>query len=408
MAHPQNQIPLETSQKWLIFILGTLIAIGPLSIDMYLPAFQDISKKFQVSIGKVELSLASFFIGISLGQLFYGTLTDRYGRKLPLYFGLLVYLLASLACAFAPNIEILIGLRFLQAIGACAGMVVSRAMVRDLFDHTQSARVFSLLLLVMGVAPILAPLMGGYISLAFGWRSIFLALAGFSFLCLFLVYYALPETRSPNPAVKLKNTLSTYANIISRRSFLGYALSSGFGSAGLFAYITGSPAVIMEHFAVSPQHYGWIFSANAIGLIGLSQFNRVLLRKHHPDTLLTYSYIIMSLLGASLAVVGFFDLGLLPLLIVLFFYLSQIGITNPNASAGALAEHGNSAGSASALLGTVQFLAAALSSGAVSYWHSGTAIPMSLIMAACSGFALVSYGLLVGFSWSEARVYKAI
>lgn len=403
MAHAQNQTPRLTSPKWLIFILGILIALGPLSIDMYLPAFQDISQRFQVSLGKVELSLASFFIGISLGQLFYGTLTDRYGRKLPLYFGLLIYCLASLACAFAPNIETLICLRFLQAIGACAGMVVSRAMVRDLFDHTQSARVFSLLLLVMGVAPILAPLFGGYITIAFGWRSIFLALTGFSFLCLFLVYYALPETRSPNPSVKLKNTISTYTHIISHRSFLGYAISSGLGSAGLFAYITGSPSVIMGHFAVSPQHYGWIFSANAIGLIGLSQFNRVLLRKYHPDTLLSYSYLIMSLLGISLAAIGIFDFGLTPLLVLLFFYLSQIGITNPNASAGALAEHGNSAGSASALLGTVQFFAAAISSAAVSHWHTGTAVPMTIVMAVCGCLSLVSYHWFVGFSLYTTR-----
>jgi len=387
--------PHQNSQKILIFVLGTLIALGPLSIDMYLPAFQDISQIFHVSIGRVELSLASFFIGISLGQLLYGTLTDRWGRKRPLYFGLSLYTLASIACMAAPTIETLILLRFIQAIGACAGMVVSRAMVRDLFDHTQSARVFSFLLLVMGVAPIVAPLAGGYITSAWGWRAVFLILSLFSFMCLFMVYKALPETRQPDPSIKMRNTFKTYLQILSHRPFLGYALSSGFGSAGLFAYITGSPAIIMGHFGVSAQHYGWIFSTNAIGLIGLSQFNRVLLRKYHPNTLLMWSYRLLTIFGFLLALIGILDLGLIPLLVILFFFLALIGIINPNASAGALAEHGKTAGSASALLGTIQFMAAAVSSAAVSHWHTGNALPMTIVMATAGLLALTVYSFLV-------------
>ncbi|HCS22289.1 MAG TPA: Bcr/CflA family drug resistance efflux transporter, partial [Rhodospirillaceae bacterium] len=204
-----------------VLLLGSLTAFGPLSIDMYLPAFPAMAEALGVPQGRIELSLASFFVGMAFGQLAYGPLTDRYGRKKPLYVGLSIYVLASVACALAPTADSLIFFRLLQALGACAGTVVSRAMVRDLFDHRESAQVFSLLMLVMGVAPILAPLLGGYVFLHFGWHAIFWSLAAFSAVIFVLVALYLPETRSPDETVRFSRSFHTYLDIMKHREFMG-------------------------------------------------------------------------------------------------------------------------------------------------------------------------------------------
>ncbi len=194
----------------LVVILASLTAFSPLSIDMYLPSFPQIAADFGVSVANVELSLTAFFIGLSFGQLLYGTATDRFGRKKPLYVGLTIYCIASISCVFAPNVETLIILRFFQALGACGGIVIARAAVRDLFDHRESARIFSLLMLIMGVAPIIAPLIGGYVALFFGWRVIFAVVSVASAMCLAAVYKFLPETKEPNPNVRLGKTFGIY------------------------------------------------------------------------------------------------------------------------------------------------------------------------------------------------------
>ncbi|RZA14283.1 MAG: Bcr/CflA family efflux MFS transporter, partial [Proteobacteria bacterium] len=304
----------------LVFILATLTAFGPLSIDMYLPAFPQIASDFRTSISTVQLSLTSFFIGLALGQVFYGPVIDRYGRKPPVYFGLVVYGLASVLCALSPNAETLIFGRFLQALGGCAGMVVSRAIVRDLYEERDAARVFSLLMLVMGVAPILAPIVGGYITLHWGWHAVFGLLSVISLVCLLAVYAVLPETRGPNPSIKLSSALQTYASIAKSRRFMGYTISGALVQAGMFAYITGSPFVFIELFKIPAENYGWIFGSNAFGLIAASQINVRLLKKTSPETILKYSFGILALASVSLVLATVAGLGFWGLVVPLFIY----------------------------------------------------------------------------------------
>ncbi len=375
----------------LVFILATLTAFGPLSIDMYLPAFPQIASDFRTSISTVQLSLTSFFIGLALGQVFYGPVIDRYGRKPPVYFGLVVYGLASVLCALSPNAETLIFGRFLQALGGCAGMVVSRAIVRDLYEERDAARVFSLLMLVMGVAPILAPIVGGYITLHWGWHAVFGLLSVISLVCLLAVYAVLPETRGPNPSIKLSSALQTYASIAKSRRFMGYTISGALVQAGMFAYITGSPFVFIELFKIPAENYGWIFGSNAFGLIAASQINVRLLKKTSPETILKYSFGILALASVSLVLATVAGLGFWGLVVPLFIYISTLGITLPNTAAAALSAEGARAGSASAFLGTMQFTLAALSSAAVSGLDNGTAMPMSATMAICGLLALVMF-----------------
>lgn len=376
----------------LVLLLGSLTAFGPLSIDMYLPAFPSMAKSLGVPQGQIELSLASFFIGMAFGQLVYGPLTDRYGRKKPLYVGLTLYTLASIACALAADSHTLIFFRLLQALGACAGTVVSRAMVRDLFDHRESAQVFSLLMLVMGVAPIVAPLVGGYMLLHFDWRAIFWALAAISAIIFALVAVYLPETRSPDETVQLRRSFHTYFDILKHRQFMGYTMMAGFMQAALFAYITGSSFIFIEFYGISPQHFGWVFGANAFGLIMAAQVNAWLLRKgHHPDTLIRYALYALASFGLLLALAAFMHAPLWGLYPPLFGFLTVSGMIFPNAGAGALEHQKHRAGAAAALGGMLQFCLSAMAAGLVSLMHAETPRPMAAVVAVCGVISLAIF-----------------
>jgi DHA1 family bicyclomycin/chloramphenicol resistance-like MFS transporter len=379
----------------LVTILAALTAFAPLSIDMYLPSFPQIATDFSVRVATVELSLATFFIGLAGGQLLYGTAADRFGRKKPLYAGLVLYCLTSIACAFAPSAETLIALRFFQALGACGGIVIARAAVRDLFEHAESARVFSLLMLVMGAAPILAPLLGGYVALAFGWRTIFLVLAAASALCLFAVYNFLPETREPDPGIRLRKTLGIYRDILRDREFLGFTLAGGLAQAGMFAYITGSPFVFINLFGVPAERFGWIFGLNALGLIALSQVNGRLLRVAHPTRILRVCLSATAAFGVILIAAGIFNFGFWGVAIPVFLYVASLGMIFPNAAAGALSRQGARAGSASALIGSLQYGLAAVSSSLVSLVSNGTTLPMTAIIGSCGIAAFLALNLLL-------------
>lgn len=257
----------------LILILGTLMAFGPLSIDLYLPSFPLIAASFSVSPARVELSLASFLIGLALGQLLYGPLSDRLGRRPTVLLGLGVYAIASMGCAFAQSLELLIAARLIQALGACAGIVVARAVVRDRFEAQESARIFSTLMLVMGAAPILAPLMGGAVSQFAGWRALFGMLAASSLICWVAVFRLLPET------LRVGSEIPRSLDIWRDREFVGHALAGGLAYAGMFAYITGSSFVFIELFGIPSHHFGWVFGTNAAALVASSQCNRRLLRR---------------------------------------------------------------------------------------------------------------------------------
>jgi DHA1 family bicyclomycin/chloramphenicol resistance-like MFS transporter len=379
-AQTEKALPKSKPLAILVVILASLTAFAPLSIDMYLPSFPQIAADFGVSVPRVELSLTTFFVGLASGQLLYGTATDRFGRKKPLYVGLCIYFLASVTCVFAPNVETLVIMRFFQALGACSGIVIARATVRDLFEHGESARVFSLLMLVTGVAPILAPLIGGYIALFFDWHAIFAVVAFFSAICLAAVYRYLPETKEPNPNVKLGKTLGIYLNILRDKEFLGFTLAGGLAQAGMFAYITGSPFVFIELFGVRAENYGWIFGSNAFGLIALSQINARLVRRYHPTSILRVCLSATALLGVMLILAGVLNLGFRGVAVPIFLYIASLGMIFPNAMAGALAKQTENAGSASALIGSLQYGLAAVFSFLVSHFNNGTSLPMTILM----------------------------
>lgn len=377
----------QRSQTFIILVLGALTMIGPFSIDMYLPGFPAIAKDLQTTIAEVQLSLASFFIGLSIGQLLYGPLTDRFGRKKPLYFGLGLYLLASLACVFAPNVETLIALRFVQALGGSVGMVVSRAVVRDLYAPEEMAKIFSLLMLVMGVAPIIAPSLGGLLASSVGWQAIFVTLVIISGLGILGMYLALPETKEADASISLhpKKVVKDYIEIIKNRQFITYVMVGGISGAGMFAYISGSPFVFMELHQVPEATFGIIFSANAFGLIMAGQVNRLVLRRFSTVEIIKFVNALQLIFGALLVVYAFTHFGGLPVLITLIFcYMSTLGFLYPNAGALAMAPFVRNAGAASALMGSLQFVVSAISASLVSALDNGTALPMTGGMAICS------------------------
>lgn len=375
-----------------IFILGLLSAIGPFSIDMYLPGFPAIARDLHTTVGNVSLSLSSFFIGISAGQFLYGPLIDRFGRKRPLYFGLSVYLLTSVGCAMASSVNALIVLRFLQALGSCAGMVTSRAMVRDLFAVKDNAKVFSLLMLVVGVSPIIAPTLGGYLTAALGWRYIFILLAFIVAGILAGVYFTLPETRPPDTTLSLKPIpiIKNFVAVMKDPQFYTYAFTGAVASAGLYAYIAGSPYVFMELFKVSEKQYGWIFALVAMGLIGASQLNSVLLKAYESRQIIKVALLCQTVTGLLLftgTATGLLDL--FSTIFFIFIFLCCQGFTFPNSSALSLAPFSKNAGSASALLGGIQMSIGAFTSAVVSILHNHTALPMTGVMACCATLSFI-------------------
>ncbi len=384
----------------LVLILGALTAFASLSIDMYLPSFPMLEKDLHASSSSVQFSLAAFFIGMAVGQALYGPIADRFGRKRPLYAGISLYVLASLGCAFAPNIETLIALRFVQALGGCAGIVIARAMVRDLFDREASAKVFSLLTLVLGVAPILAPLLGGYVLKIFGWRAIFGILVVFGILCLIAAIFGLretlPESARRTHASPILGALHMYGQLLADRRFNGYAFAGGIAQAGMFAYISGSPFVFIKLYGVPEQAYGWLFGLNAFGLIAASQVNHRLLARWKSDAILSRILLIVAGFGIWLLIMAFTGWGCLwGLLLPLFGFVASLGFSFPNAIAGAMAHQAQRAGSASALLGTIQFGAATIAGSMVGAFHAHSAVPMAAVMAVCSVLALALHRLMV-------------
>lgn len=369
-----------------ILILGALSAFGPLAIDFYLPAFPAMALAFGTDEKHVQLTLAAYFLGLSIGQLAYGPVADRFGRRIPLLIGVGLFTAASLACAYAPNLDWLIGARFIQALGGCAGMVISRAIVSDKCDAVGSAKVFSQLMLVMGLAPILAPMLGGLLVNTTGWQSIFLALTGFSALAGLAVALGLPESMPAHvPRQPLSGALRQYARLVKEPIYLGHALTGGIAIAGMFSYIAGSPFVFIKLYGVPAEHFGWFFGANAAGFILVAQVNARLLAKRRPAFLLARA--VWVYLGAGLALLGVSALHtaqLWPLLIPLFVCISSLGCILPNASACAMNGQGARAGSASAMLGCLQFSVAAGAAALVGVLHDGSAMPMAMVISLCA------------------------
>ncbi|MDD2091617.1 multidrug effflux MFS transporter [Pseudomonas guariconensis] len=379
----------------IVLILGALSAFGPLAIDFYLPAFPAMAQAFGTDEKHVQTTLAAYFLGLSLGQLAYGPVADRFGRRTPLLFGITLFTLASLACAYAPNLQTLVLARFVQALGGCAGMVLSRAIVSDKCDPVASAKVFSQLMLVMGLAPILAPMLGGVLVNVSGWQSIFLALSLFSAACLLAVSLGLPESLPPDmPRQPLSGALRQYLRLLGDRVFLGHALTGGVAIAGMFAYIAGSPFVFIKLYGVPAEHYGWLFGTNAAGFILMAQVNARLLAKRGPAFLLARAVWLYLLAGlALLCVAALRPESLWPLLVPLFLCIASLGCIIPNASACAMSGQGARAGSASALMGCAQFSVAAGAAALVGVLHDGSAVPMALVISLC-GVLVVSVAML--------------
>lgn len=375
-----------------IFILGLLSAIGPFSIDMYLPGFESIANSLNTSVAHIQLSLTSFFIGIASGQLIYGPLLDRFGRKKPLIVGLVIYIGASIGCALTNLADHLILFRFIQALGSCAGMVASRAMVRDFFGPAESAKIFSLLMLVIGVSPILAPSVGSFVIAHWGWHAIFLVLAVITALILVVVCFSLPESQSPNPEISLlpKPIITSYWAVFTTRQFFTYAFAGGLASSGLYAYLAGSPYVMLTLFGVTEKQYGFIFALIASALIAASQLNRRVLNHHSSEKVARIALMVQSAAGIILTICCVMGaINLFVMVAIIFVFLGAQGFVFPNTSALALSPFNRLAGSASALLGSLQMACGALSSALVSYFHNGTAIPMATVMAGCAGLSLL-------------------
>ncbi|MGW7537478.1 Bcr/CflA family multidrug efflux MFS transporter [Amycolatopsis sp. NPDC054798] len=379
-----------------LLVLGGLSAFGPLSIDMYLPALPRMAGDFQASDTTVQLTLTAFVIGLAVGQIVAGPLSDSFGRRRPLLIGLGLYIAGSVAAAVSPGVELLIAARSVQALGAAAGIVIARAAVRDLYTGKAMTKFFSLLLLVNGLAPILAPVLGGQLLTFTSWRGVFVVLTAFGALLLVAVAFALPEplpVERRHPA-RLGGVLRTYGRLLADRTFLGYALTAGLNFAALFAYISGSSFALQDVYRLSPQEYSIVFGLNGVGIVLAGQLNGWLVGRFPERTLLRAGLAVSTLSGLVTLAAALLRLPLPALLIPLLFMVSCIGIISPNASSLALAGHARTAGSASALLGVLQFAIGGIATPLVGLGGSGTAVPMTATMAGFGVLALLSFATL--------------
>ncbi len=360
-------------------ILGLLSAIGPFAIDMYLPALPDIGRSLGAEVGAVQFSLTAFFLSLGVGQLLYGPVSDMVGRKPPLYFGLVLFTLASIGCALATDIQTLVALRFLQGLGAAAGMAIPRAVVRDLHTGAEAARLMSLLMLVFSVSPILAPLAGSGVIALTGWRGVFWAVALASVAGLALVYGALQETRSEAERVEssLGSALRGYGVLLRDWHYLGLVGIGATAMAGFFVYLAGSPCVLINHYGLSPTQYSLAFSFNAVAFIGASQFTGLLGRRFGLVRLVKAAATASGITMAVLLTYYLLGGDQLWVLIALYFVASAfMGLVIPTASVLSLEKHGAIAGTASALMGTLQMLGGAAAMGIVSLFATGKPLPM--------------------------------
>ncbi|WP_151482726.1 multidrug effflux MFS transporter [Streptomyces albicerus] len=379
-------------------ILGGLTAVPPLSIDMYLPALPEVTDALHASAATVQLTLTACLTGMALGQLVVGPMSDKWGRRRPLIAGLLVYIVATAVCAFAPTIELLVAFRLLQGLAGAAGIVIARAVVRDLYDGVDMARFFSTLMLISGVAPIIAPLIGGQVLRITDWRGVFFILTAVGIVLTAVVWRLLPETLAPEQrhGGGVAEALRTMRGLLADRVFTGYMLAGGFAFAALFAYVSASPFVIQEIYGASPQTYSILFGVNSVGLVAAGQINgKILVGRVSLDKVLAVGLGTITAASAALLLMStgvFGEVGLVPIAVGLFVLMSAMGLCMPNTNALALMRTRHAAGSASALLGTSSFLIGAIASPLVGIAGEHTAVPMAVVQLAC---ALVAVGCFV-------------
>ncbi|MBL8553950.1 MAG: multidrug effflux MFS transporter [Phenylobacterium sp.] len=357
--------------------------MGPLAIDMYLPSLPAIAAGLKADPSQAQATVAAFLAGMAVGQPFYGPWSDRTGRRAPIVLGVAIFIVASAACAMATSMEMLLAARFAQALGACSGGVVARAVIRDRFDHTETARMLSLMMLIMGLAPILAPILGSVLLGFGGWQSNFWFMTAVGVALLAAAVFRMPESRSEATALQAsrENPLQSYAALLKQPRLIGYALAGALNGATLFTYISTSPGLIMGAYGHSPGVYPWIFGANALGVIGAGQVNRVVLRYTTPDAVLRRASLVavgfaVAMTLAALSGVG----GQWTVLPLLFLLLSSYGFMQGNTMAGALNVDPLRAGAISALMGTLSFATGAVASGLAAALHDGSARSMALVM----------------------------
>ncbi|MFD5401659.1 multidrug effflux MFS transporter [Streptomyces griseorubiginosus] len=378
-------------------LLGGLTATPPLAMDMYLPSLPQVTDSLHAPAATVQLTLTACLLGMALGQLVVGPMSDRWGRRRPLLAGLVVYVVATALCAVAPTVEFLVGFRLLQGLAGAAGIVIARAVVRDLYDGVAMARFFSTLMLIGGVAPVVAPLVGGQILRVTDWRGVFVVLTGVGALLAVLVWARLPETlpAADRHTGGVGDALRSMRGLLADLPFTGYMLTGGFAFAALFAYISASPFVIQEIYGASPQTFSLLFGVNSVGLVVVGQINgKVLVGRVGLDRVLGVGLLIVTAAATALLLMAtgvFGEVGLVPVAAALFVLMSAMGVTLPNAQSLALLRTRHSAGSASALLGTSSFLIGAVASPLVGMAGEHTAVPMAVVQVAAALVALLCF-----------------
>jgi DHA1 family bicyclomycin/chloramphenicol resistance-like MFS transporter len=394
---------IQKHQLRIIVILGCMTTLVPFSVDSYLPAVPEIAGHFGTTAAAMSYTLSAFFIGFAIGQLIYGPLLDRFGRKKPLFYGLGISIVFSLGCLLSWNETTFMLFRFLQALGASVATVAAITMVRDYFTQEESAKVFSMLVLVIGSSPLLAPTIGGAIATHLGWRWIFMFLSLLAVLLLLLVLYFLPVkyTADNKISLKLRPQALRYISIIREPQFIVYALAGAFSFASLFIYVAGSPIIFLDVFQVGQRNFGLIFAMLSVGFIGGSQLNILLLRRFTSRQIFRVALFlqVVTSLGFLLgAYNGWY--GQTETLVFLFLLLLCLGFISPNAMSLALEPFEGNLGSASALLGTIRIGVAALASASIGLFHATTIAPIALIMASVIMMAMLIFALAIPGSFA--------
>ena len=385
--------PSRPRNFFLILILGILSTLSPFAIDLYLPAFSEIGLELGTNAASMALTLSSYFAGLTLGQVFYGPMLDRFGRKPPLYFGLAFFVFASFLCSQAQSIEMLILARFVQALGGCVASVASLTLVRDFFEAKERVKVISLLSLVIAVSPMLAPTVGSFIVASLGWRWVFGLLGLITAIVVMVVAFFLPDPHTPDPTIRLTPgaIASTFLGVLKVPQFYTYAVAGAFSFSGLFCYVAGSPGIFMEHYGVSGKTYGAIFAFLSVGLIGASQLNIFLLNRFSSPQIyraaMLLQFVVAILLLGLGSLPGFPIYGMIGLL---FVFLGSLGAALPNGSTLALIPFDKNAGSASAMLGILQMGLGAIASSAVGLFGSGI-FPVVATIATSTTLALIIF-----------------
>ncbi|NBC82945.1 MAG: Bcr/CflA family efflux MFS transporter [Bacteroidetes bacterium] len=390
----------------IIIILGILTAYVPFSVDSYLPAISSIADYFGTSAAHMTFSLTTFFIGFATGQLVYGPLLDRFGRKTPLYYGLIISILASAGCIFAWNEVSFISFRFIQALGAAVASVAALAMVRDFFSPDESPKIFSLLVLIIGSSPLLAPTLGGFITAHAGWHWVFVFLSGMAVMLIAIIRFLLPVKYVPDKdaTLNIRQLLINYQTVLLTPQFTTYAFAGAFSFATLFIYVAGSPIIFMEKHGMNTQTFGILFALLSVGFIGASQLNILVLKKYSSAQIFRFALscqVIIAILFLTGTLYHWYDMN--ATIVLLFMLLVTIGFTSPNGMALALAPIHKNLGSASALVGTIRIGIAGLSSGGIGLFDSTNSLPVAGMIA-----FTVLLSLIILTTGSRKMVLKGI